>query len=217
MLLWAWLNFIWEETLLLSMKLTNDIINYRFLSTETNSKALYIFPYFLTTSSVMLFVVTVQIIEYKFLFIIVFLEKVKTTLIKPFTFWKWKKISKNNHILEMKAHSETHFENENMFSENWKVINLFFKKLQLGKSIKKGSRVFLVPNSIDWCFLTQSSSLLSLKKLLFLRVTSSRIIGNMSNCECIGNKSNCEPTLAAMLALTFKLHYSKVFFVLYFL
>ena len=44
---------------------------------------------------------------------------------KPFTFWKWKHISKKNHILEMKAHSETHFENEKMFSEKWKVINLF--------------------------------------------------------------------------------------------
>ena len=41
-----WLNLICEETLLLSMKLTNDIINYRFLTTETNLKALYIFPIF---------------------------------------------------------------------------------------------------------------------------------------------------------------------------
>ena len=29
---------------------------------------------------------------------------------KTFTFWKWKHISKKNHILKMKAHSETHFE-----------------------------------------------------------------------------------------------------------
>ena len=37
--------------------------------------------------------------------------------------------SKKNHILEMKAHSETNFENENMFLEvKWKVINPFFKK-----------------------------------------------------------------------------------------
>ena len=28
-----------------------------------------------------------------------------------------------NHILEMKAHSETHFENENMFLEKRKLIN----------------------------------------------------------------------------------------------
>ena len=27
----------------------------------------------------------------------------------------------------MKAHSETHFENENMFSEKWKVINPFLE------------------------------------------------------------------------------------------
>ena len=31
----------------------------------------------------------------------------------------------------MKAHSETHFENENMFLERWKLINPFLKKLQL--------------------------------------------------------------------------------------
>ena len=43
-----------------------------------------------------------------------FLEKGKTTLTKPFTFWKWKHILKKNHILKMKAHSKTHFENENM-------------------------------------------------------------------------------------------------------
>ena len=29
----------------------------------------------------------------------------------------------------MKAHSETHFENENMFLEKWKVINPFLKNL----------------------------------------------------------------------------------------
>ena len=33
-----------------------------------------------------------------------------------------------NHILEMKAHSETHFENENMFLEKIKVINAIGKK-----------------------------------------------------------------------------------------
>ena len=32
------------------------------------------------------------------------------------TFWKKK------HILQMKANSETHFENENIFSGKWKVI-----------------------------------------------------------------------------------------------
>ena len=40
---------------------------------------------------------------------------VEKTLRKPLTFWKWKRISKKNQILEMKAYSEIHFENENMF------------------------------------------------------------------------------------------------------
>ena len=44
---------------------------------------------------------------------------------KPFTFWKRKHIAKRNHVLKMKAHSETHFENENIFLEKWKVMNLF--------------------------------------------------------------------------------------------
>ena len=47
-------------------------MNYRFLTTETNSKASYIFSCFFTTSSVKQFVVTVQIFDYKFLFTIVF-------------------------------------------------------------------------------------------------------------------------------------------------
>ena len=38
---------------------------------------------------------------------------------KPFTVWKWKHISRKN---LKEAHSETHFENENMFLEKWKVI-----------------------------------------------------------------------------------------------
>ena len=37
-------------------------MNYRFLTTETNSKALYIFRCFNTTSPVKLFEVTVQIL-----------------------------------------------------------------------------------------------------------------------------------------------------------
>ena len=37
---------------------------------------------------------------------------------KPFTFWKWKHISKKKNILKMKVHSETHFENENMPGSN---------------------------------------------------------------------------------------------------
>ena len=51
-----------------------------------------------------------------------FSEKEKTTITKPFTFWKWKHILEKKPILKMKAHLETHFENENMFLEKWKVI-----------------------------------------------------------------------------------------------
>ena len=39
----------------------------------------------------------------------------------------------------MKAHSKIHFENENMFLENWKVVNTFKKKNAIGKKYKKGS------------------------------------------------------------------------------
>ena len=46
------------------------------------------------------------------------------------TFWKWKHILKmkahfenESSIRKMKAHFETHFENENMFLEKWKVIS----------------------------------------------------------------------------------------------
>ena len=35
------------------------------------------------------------------------------------------KANLKKHILEIKAYSETHFDNENMFSEKWKVINPF--------------------------------------------------------------------------------------------
>ena len=87
------------------------IMNYRFSTTETNLKALYIFHCFLTTSSVNLFLVTVKILFDNFLFTIVFFGIWKKTLTKPFTFWKWKHISRWNHVLKMKAHS--HFENEN--------------------------------------------------------------------------------------------------------
>ena len=75
------------------------------MATETNLKALHIFRCFFTTSSVKLFVVTIQIFIYKFLSTIVFFGKRKNNTHKTF------------HILETKAHSETHFENENIFSE----------------------------------------------------------------------------------------------------
>ena len=84
------------------------MINYRCLTTKTNLKALHIFHCFFTTSSVKLFVVN-------FCLQLCFSQKRKTTLTKPFTFWKWKHISENNHTLKVKAHSKTNFENESMF------------------------------------------------------------------------------------------------------
>ena len=71
-----------------------EVVNYRFLTTETNSKALYIFPYFNTTSSVKLFVVTVQIFVYKFLFTIVFFGK------------RQKNTHRTSRILKIKTHFE---------------------------------------------------------------------------------------------------------------
>ena len=81
------------------------IINYGFLTTETNLKALYIFRCYFTTSSVKQFVVTVQIFVYRFLFTIVFFGKRKNNTHKIF------------HILKMKAYfeKEQHFENESSF------------------------------------------------------------------------------------------------------
>ena len=75
-------------------------------------------------SSVKLLVVTVHIFVYKYLFTIVFFGKRKKLLTKPFTFSKWKNISKKNQILKMKVHSETHFEKNS-------------------NSIKKGSGMFV--------------------------------------------------------------------------
>ena len=77
------------------------MMNYRFLTTETNLKALYIFRCLFTTLSVKLFVVTVQIFVYKSLFTIVFFGKKNSQ--KPFIFWKWKHLLKKNHILKMKT------------------------------------------------------------------------------------------------------------------
>ena len=82
--------------------MTTDIINFRFLTTDINLKALYIFRCFFTTSSVKLFVVNVQIFVYKFLFTIVFFGKKKNNTHETF------------HILKMKAYlkKEPHFGNE---------------------------------------------------------------------------------------------------------
>ena len=76
-------------------------MNFRFLTIETNLKALYIFLCLFRTLSVKLFVVNVQIFVYDCLFG----KKNNNT-------------HKNFYVLKMKAHSETHFENENMFYLN---------------------------------------------------------------------------------------------------
>ena len=52
------------------------------------------------------------------------LEKGKTTITKPFTFSKWKHISKKNHILKIKPLSKTHFEIGNMLI--WKTKFIIF-------------------------------------------------------------------------------------------
>ena len=44
---------------------------------------------------------------------------------------------------------ESHFENESMFLEKWKVISPFLKKMQLANSIKRGSRMS-VGTKFDW-------------------------------------------------------------------
>ena len=64
------------------------IINHRFLTTETNLKVIYIYIllFLNTTSSVKLFIVTVQIFVYIFLYKIEIFGKRKKTLTKPFTF-----------------------------------------------------------------------------------------------------------------------------------
>ena len=89
------------------------MINYRFLTIETNLKALYIFHCLFTTSSVKLFVVNVQIFVYN----CVFWKKEKNVTHQTFHILKLKAHFENNNILKTKALSETHFENENMFLE----------------------------------------------------------------------------------------------------
>ena len=73
-----------------------DIMNYGFLSTETNLKALYISGCLFTTSSVKLFVVNVKI----FLYNCVFRKKVKI-FTKHFIFWKWKLIPETNMFISL--------------------------------------------------------------------------------------------------------------------
>ena len=82
--------------------ISENIINDRFLTIETNCKALYTFRCCFTTSSGKLFVVTVQIFVYKFLFTIVFVGK---------------QYSRNL----------SHFENENAFGNKSSFWNPFWK------------------------------------------------------------------------------------------
>ena len=79
-----------------------DIINYRFLTTETNLKALYIFRCLFYN---LMSKVTVQIFVYMFLFTIVFFRKMRNNT------------QETSHILKMKAlfEKEPHFGNESSF------------------------------------------------------------------------------------------------------
>ena len=80
----------------------------------------YIFFIFFTISSVKLFVTTVQIFVYKFLFTIVFFGIKKKKHVGNLSHFKTE-----THFVK-KAHSETNFENENMFWGKWKEINLLY-------------------------------------------------------------------------------------------
>ena len=85
------------------------MINYRLSTTETILKALCIFRCLFTTSSIKLVVVNVQIFVYKFLFTIVFFGIKKKKHVGNLSHFKTE-----THFVK-KAHSETNFENENMF------------------------------------------------------------------------------------------------------
>ena len=78
-------------------------MNYRFLTTETNLKALYI--YILLFFYNLIIVVTINIFVYEFLFTTVFFGKRKNNTHETF------------HILKMKAHfeKEPHFGSESSF------------------------------------------------------------------------------------------------------
>ena len=81
-----------------------NMIDYLFLTTEPNLKALYIS---LFVHNLISKVVCSEFTD--FCLQLCFLEQG--------TFHILKHISKKNHILKMKAHSENHFETENMFLE----------------------------------------------------------------------------------------------------
>ena len=97
-----------------------DVINYRFLTTETNLKVLYIFRCLFTTSSVKLFVVNVQLFVYNF--VVVFFGKRKNKNHGTFHISKTKMNAHfengNECTFLKKAHPETHFENENIIRKS---------------------------------------------------------------------------------------------------
>ena len=67
-----------------------------------------------------------------FKFKLCFSEKGKTIVTKPFTFWKWKHISKKNHILKMKAHSTQN-------SKGLRSIDFGSSSCWKGEKLSKGS------------------------------------------------------------------------------
>jgi hypothetical protein len=107
---WGLRDHTWKNINFIELYRELYIINYRFLTAETNLKVIYIFHCFFATSLVKLFVVTVHISVYNFLFRIVFFGKRKNNTHETF------------HILKMKAHfeTETHFGNESSF---WNPLN----------------------------------------------------------------------------------------------
>ena len=94
------------------------------MTTKTNLKALYISLFF-TTSLVKLFVVTVQIFVYQFLFTIVFfLEGGKTTLTKPFIFWNESTFLKKAHIGNERSFWNLFWSKKNIKLYNPKLITV---------------------------------------------------------------------------------------------
>ena len=136
-----------------------DVINYRFPTTETNSKALYIFRRFNTTSSVKLFEVTIQISAKSadFCLQLCFSERWKKThetFQTIFTFSKWKHIFDKNYILdESTFRKQTSFWKWKHVFRKVKVVNHFLKKLQLANSLKKVSRMF-VGTKFNWLIIS---------------------------------------------------------------
>ena len=71
----------------------------------------------------------------------------KKKLTKPFTFCKWKHILKKNYILKMKAPSQIHFENENMF------LNQGYTKVTVVSMVSCSTSGFFLTYSCRWAWL----------------------------------------------------------------